>query len=76
VVINDATRPARSGVIVELTFKKMKATVIREAMEKMFFRHALSAEKIINIALDLSGRNSSVLVLLYAVDCIRQLGDM
>jgi hypothetical protein len=42
-VINDAIRPAPSGVMVELILKELKAEVIGEAIEKMFFLYVPSA---------------------------------
>ena len=49
--------------------------ISKEDIEKMFFRYAPSAQKAIDMALDLTGRNSSVLVLPYAVDCVPQVSS-
>jgi nickel-dependent lactate racemase len=42
----------------------------RQELETMFFHYAPSAQEAIEMALDLRGRDCSVLVLPYAADCV------
>lgn len=49
--------------------------ISKEDLAKMFFQYAPSAQEAVDMALDLMGGNSSVLVLPYAVDCVPQVSQ-